>query len=119
MQSEYQSLIDRKLTELQNEASIQISKSKNADADMKAQLEGRVAQLEKDYISRTKHENILTNEILNLRANHTREMRELEEKLQTEYNQRIKELVGKTKDEYENDLREVKGKDFFFKMLCN
>ena len=109
MQTEYQSVLDRKLSELHNEASTQISKSKNADIETKAQLESRVAHIEKDYISKTKHENILTNEILDLRANHAREMRELEERIESEYSQRTRELVAKAKAEFDNDLQEIKG----------
>jgi hypothetical protein len=36
--------------------------------EIKAQLEGRLAQIEKDYILKTKHENILTTEILDLKT---------------------------------------------------
>ncbi len=109
LQHEYQSVLDRKLSELHNEASIQISKSKNADIETKAQLEGKVAQIEKDYISKTKHENILANEILDLKAMHAKELRDLEERMENDYNNRIRDVLGKSQRGFESDLREVKG----------
>ena len=72
-------------------------------------MESRIVQIEKDYISKTKHEHILTTELLDQRAHHAHEIRELEERLEKEYSHRLKEVVGRTKHEYESDLSHVKG----------
>lgn len=98
------------MSELHTEASSQIIKSKNADLELKAQLESKVSQIEKDYISITKHENVLTTELLDLKATHAREMRNLEERLERENNIKTKESQSKLKNEYEGEIRELKGK---------
>ena len=69
-----------------------------------------MTQIEKDYISKTKHENILTNELLDLKAIHAREVRNLEERLEYEYSQRTKESINRIRNEYEGELRDLKGK---------
>ncbi len=102
-------MLDKKLTELHTEASSQIIKTKNADLESKAFLESKVAQIEKDYISKIKHENILTGQLLDLKSSHSREIRELEERLETNYNLRVKDIVNRVKNECKNELQELKG----------
>ena len=47
--------------------------------------------------------------MLDQRAHHAHEIRELEERLEKEHSLRLKEVVGRTKHEYESDLSHVKG----------
>jgi hypothetical protein len=110
LQAEYQSLLDKRLTEIQNEANSQISKTKTIDMEIKAQLESRIAQIEKDYILKTKHENILTTEILDLKTRHAQEMKDLEDRYEKDYSQKLKDITEKNKLEYEAIINTLKGK---------
>jgi hypothetical protein len=108
LQTEYQLLLDRRLNEIQNEAQSQIHKSKSIDMEIKAQLESRITQIEKDYILKTKHDNILTTEILDLKTRHAQEMKEFEDRNEREYSLKLKEITDKNKFEYESIISALK-----------
>lgn len=108
LQSDYQSLLDKKLNELQNETSAQMNKSRTVELEVRAQLESRLTQMEQDYISKSKHENILTTEIMELKVKHAQDIKDLEEKYEQEIYIRTKELADKKRVEYETLLSSVK-----------
>jgi hypothetical protein len=96
--------------DIQSEATSEISKSRAADLETKSQLEIRLQQLDKDYILKNKHENILTTEILNLKTLHAQEMKEVEESYEKQISAKIKEVSDKLRNEYEAIIATIKGK---------
>lgn len=123
LQSDYQSLLDKKLSELQNETSAQMNKSRTVELEVRAQLESRLTQMEQDYISKSKHENILTAEIMELKVKHAQDIKDLEEKYEQEIYIRTKELADKKRVEYEALLSSVKStnirNNFFLILTMN
>lgn len=101
-------MLDQKFADLQSEASIQINQSRTFDLELKTVLENKIAQMEKDYISLSKHENILSTKIMEVKLIHTKEKKEIEEKYEKEIHSRVKQLVEKSTRELEAALASMK-----------
>ena len=90
-----------------------MSRARAIDLEIRTQLESKVTQMERDFIPKSKHESILTNELMELRTKHAQAMKELEEKYEQEIQSRNKETVEKKKVEYEALLSTLKSKPYF------
>ena len=90
-----------------------MSRARAIDLEIRTQLESKVTQMERDFIPKSKHESILTNELMELRTKHAQAMKELEEKYEQEIQSRNKETVEKKKVEYEALLSTLKSKRYF------
>ena len=103
-------LLEKRTSELHSESTLNVSKSRTYEFELRTHLENRIAQMEKDYISRAKHENILAAETMELKAAHAQGMKELEEKYEQEIQIRAKHLADKSKYELELALNSLKSK---------
>ena len=74
----------------------------------KSQLENRLNQIEKDYILKTKHENIITAEVLDLKTKNLQAIKEIEEKYEQQISEKIKDITNKKNIENENVITTVK-----------
>ena len=88
---------------------LQLHKTKTFDLELRAEMENKINQIEKDYILKAKHENILNTEILDLKTRHAQEMKELESKISTEYAKKIRDIAEKNRFEYESTVESLKG----------
>lgn len=104
IQSEYQTLLDRKLFELQSEASSHIAKNRTVDMELKTHLETKIAQLESDYILKSTHEALLVQESTRLKQAHQRELHELLERQEKEMEERSRDLAERRN--YEMDHKQ-------------
>jgi len=113
LQTEYQTLLNKKVAELQNETHFSNYGPRPIDIEAKNQLENRLNQIEKDYILKTKHENILNTELLDLKTKHAQELKELEEKYGRDLGERVQGVAEKNRFEFESTIVELKGELFF------
>lgn len=109
LQNEYQTLLNKRVSELQNEAQFLNFGPRPIDIEAKNQLENRINQIEKDYILKMKHENILNTELLDLKNKHAQELKELEEKYERDFGERVQGVAEKNRFEFESTIVELKG----------
>jgi len=102
-------MIQRKLNQVHEDASMEVSRIKSMERESKTQLENRLTRFEKEYILKANHESILASEMLNLRTKHLHEVKELEEKVEKEYAEKLKGIVQNNKQEYETVIANLKG----------
>lgn len=100
---------------MQHDAGFQLNPPRSIDAEVRSQLENRIAQIEKDYILKTKHENILSTEIMELKAKHAQEISSLEERHERDLSERVREVKEKTMLEYKGNNDVLNGK--IYKLL--
>ena len=86
-----------------------MTKGRGIDSETRLQFEGRLSQLERDYILKTKHENILSLELWNLQTSHKQEIQALKENFDQEMERKVKAI--QENEFYKNDdiLREMTG----------
>lgn len=100
LQRHYQDLLEEKIKDFQSDHSSQFSRQKALDYELKRMMDEKILQLEKDFISLTKHESILNEETSKLRIKHLQEIREIEEKCN-------KELIARIKDIKEQNIQDL------------
>src|SRR3712207_4161971 len=91
LETQYQSLLENKLIDAYNNTKGSASKGKGLDKETRLQLESRLAEIERDYMLKTKHENILEMEVWNLKAAHEKEIQSLRDNFEQEIAERVKE----------------------------
>jgi len=109
LQNEYQILINKKMSELQTDSDFLLYRPRAVDIEAKNQLEERINQIEKDYILKTKHENILNTQILELKTQHAQELKNLQDKYENSFGERVKGIAEKNRFEFENSIEGLKG----------
>lgn len=100
LQRHYQELLEDRIKDFQAEHSSHLSRQKALDHELKRIMDEKVSQIEKEYISISKHESILHEEASKLRIKNLQEIRDIEEK----YN---KEILIKIKDIKEQNLEDT------------
>lgn len=98
------------MIELQNESEFMNFRPRPIDMEAHIQLENRINQIERDYILKTKHENILNTEILDLKTKHAKELKDLEEKYLADLGERVKIVAEKNRFEFESTIEILKSK---------
>lgn len=116
LQGDYQSLLDRRGSDSQSETTANVlnKSARSFDVDLRTTLENRISQMEKEYISKTKHENILAEKLMELKATHSQSIRELEEKYEQEIQTRVKQIADQGKIEHEAALNSLKSNPKIF-----
>jgi len=109
MQMDYENVIQRKLKEVHEDASLEVSRIKSMERESRSQLENRVTRFEKEYILKANHESILASEMLDMRTKHLHEVKDLEEKFEREYAEKLKSIIQNNKSEYETNIASLKG----------
>lgn len=94
-------MLEERIKEFQNEHDSHLSRQKALDFELKKLMDEKMIQIEKDYISLAKHENILQEECLKMRIKHLQEIREIEEKCNKELISRIKDIKEQSVEEAE------------------
>ena len=92
LQRHYQEMLEERIKEFQSDHSTHLSKQKALDYELKRIMDERILQIEKEYISISKHENILHEETSKLRIKQLQEIRDVEENCNKEILTRIKDL---------------------------
>lgn len=97
------------MSELQTDSDFLLYRPRAVDIEAKNQLEERINQIEKDYILKTKHENILNTQLLELKTQHAQELKSLQDKYENSFGERVKGIAEKNRFEFENSIEGLKG----------
>jgi len=106
LQNQYQQQLEDKINQIKNETTSEISKSKMHDSELKLMIEEKIAALERDYIKINRHEEILNEQLNNMKHRQSLETREISEKYEIDMRRSLKQLEEKK----ENEMDEVVGK---------
>ena len=106
------SKLEAKNSEAMNYASNSSSFKKSYEMESKAKLESSLtAQIDRDYILKSKHENILAVETLELQSKHVKEIQKLTEEFEREQKRKMKSVQESAENENSNAIKIIKGMD--------
>jgi len=103
LETQYQDFVHDKLAEAEQRATDMTSKT------ISLEVEDRVQKIERDYIPKIKHENILEMEIWNLKNMHQKEIQALYQEFQNELDRKARNIQETEQDEYSLIINELQG----------
>jgi len=105
LETHYQEFVEIKLAEAEQMATDMTSKTISIEVEDRVQ--SRLEQIERDYIPKIKHENILEIETWNLKNMHNKEIQALYQEFQRELDRKTRNIQESEQDEYSMIIDEL------------
>lgn len=103
IKSQCQTLVDEKVSEMQEDYSHQLAQHHQTEADLRRQLAEHTQTLDKDYILTQQHDKLLNDELARLKAQVSMERKAVEEDIAAEYGKKIAILTA----EHEEEMQKI------------
>lgn len=105
LETHYQEFVEIKLAEAEQMATDMTSKTISIEVEDRVQ--SRLEQIERDYIPKIKHENILEIETWNLKNMHNKKIQALYQEFQRELDRKTRNIQESEQDEYSMIIDEL------------